>query len=300
MNSYSSLRKQNKSFVTALIALILCILITSSLLFSRLLGYAERESCHYIPLAASLGTTRVTEGYLDSRGGFTPISAYRENGPAPAALAANPGFKVYDDRSVWQGETDIELFCLSYENGEGVVTVHSSNSDKLLAPGTENSYNFSLENNGNVDLAYKMDVEAYFSGGDYVIPVVVSLSDHQGRYLCGTAEEKAPVLALDGVSCEGTVRAGYVMPYTLSWEWPFEGDDSYDTMLGNLAAEEDISLTVVINTMATYTPDPGGDDVPKTGDDGGIVLMLAIMAVSLMALLLLIFLPGRRRREGNE
>ncbi len=302
MNSYSSLRKQNRSSIPALIALVLCILLTSTLLFSRLLGYSQQDKSHYIPLTSSLGTTRVTEGYLDSRGGFTPISAYREgssSGYAPAALAANPGFRVYDDRSVWKGETDIEIFRLSYENGEARVTVQSSDGDKLLAPGTENSYRFSLENNGNVDLAYRLDVEAYFSHGEYVIPVEASLYDYQNNYLTGSPEAKAPVLELNGVSREGTVKAGNVIPFTLEWEWPFEGNDSYDTMLGDLAVEEDISLTIVINTMATYTPEPTPDDdgVPKTGDDGGIMLMFAIMGLSLLALLLLIFLPKGKRED---
>jgi hypothetical protein len=41
------------------------------------------------------------------------------------------------------------------------------------------------------------------------------------------------------------------MPYILQWRWPFDIDDEYDTMLGNLAVEEDISLTIVIRTTAS-------------------------------------------------
>ena len=52
------------------------------------------------------------------------------------------------------------------------------------------------------------------------------------------------------VALRSVLKKGYVMPYTLSWQWPFEGDDAYDTMLGNL--EEDLTLTIVIETYAEY------------------------------------------------
>ena len=73
---------------------------------------------------------------------------------------------------------------------------------------------------------------------DFAAPeldVYARLTDHQGNYLVGTREASADVLELNGVSEKGTIAAGYIQPYTLYWEWPFEEDDVRDTMLGNLA-----------------------------------------------------------------
>ena len=90
-------------------------------------------------------------------------------------------------------------------------------------------------------------------------------------------------------------------PYTLEWQWPFEGDDVYDTMLGNLAVEEEITLTIKINVLSSYTPDAGDDDgIPKTGDSGAVLLAFAAMVVSGVCLLVLMLLPWQKRRDNDE
>ena len=111
----------------------------------------------------------------------------------------------------------------------------------------------------------------------------------------------ADVLRLSEVHTEGTIAAGYVRAYTLQWEWPYErGDDTYDTMLGNLAVDEDITLTVQIRTTATYSEDPNapGGDNPTTGDTAQFGLYAILMVASLGGLLFLL-LP-RGKEEVNE
>lgn len=143
-------------------------------------------------------------------------------------------------------------------------------------------------------------MEAYFSRDDRPIPVEARVTDYRGNYLAGSKTGKADVLELNKVSQTGTLTAGYVAPYTLEWEWPFEGEDAYDTMLGNLALEEDITLTVVIKTTASYTADADTDSgIPKTGDTSQIELAFTVMTVSAAGLLLLLILPRRRRRDGH-
>ena len=294
MNKYSSLRKKNSSTALAAVSLALCVVLSASLLFSRLMTFVPADRQHYIPLTVGNGVTTVVTTQKDS---------LRSGPRQPVVLAASPfltqsWFQVYDENTVWKGETDIEIFRASYKNGQGEVTVKSMDGDKLLAPGTENTYSFTLENTGSNPVAYEMTMEAYFSDGEKVIPVVARVSDHTGRYLCGSEEEYADVLELNNVSDSGTLRAGYVQPYTLQWEWPFEVDDAYDTMLGNLAVEEDITLTIVINTLASYTPvDDGG--IPKTGDTSGIGLAFSAMVISFTGLLILLLIPRRRREEEN-
>lgn len=286
--------KYNTTRLGAAAVLALCVFLSGALLFNRLLDFSQTESLHYIPLTRSRGLTTVTVG---QRQGDTVTSYY-----SPAnhrLLTARPGFRVTDENTVWSGQTDIEIFRISYSNSGGQVTVNSSNGDKLLAPGTANTYKFALENTGNVSLKYSMDMQAYFSHGEYTIPVYARVTDHQGKFLAGSAESMADVMDLNQVSDQGSIRAGYVMPYTLEWEWPFEIDDEYDTMLGNLAVDEDITLTIVINTVASHTAESGGG-IPQTGDTTNIAMMVLVMLASGTGLLLLLLFPPKKREETNE
>ena len=143
-----------------------------------------------------------------------------------------------------------------------------------------------------------MNMEAYFTTGEYIIPVNAQVKDHLGNYLAGSPEGMADVMELNQVSQEGDIAAGHILPFELTWEWPFEEDDVYDTMLGNQAVEEDICLTIVINTMASYTPGPGGG-IPQTGDTSQIALMSGIMLAS-MAGMMLLLLGGKRKQEEQD
>ena len=105
------------------------------------------------------------------------------------------------------------------------------------------------------------------------------------------------MLELNKVSDSGTLKKGYVMPYTLSWQWPFEGDDAYDTLLGNL--EEDLTLTIVIETYAEYAPPSADGGIPKTGDTSHIALWFSVMLGSSAGLMFLLLLM-RRKGEENE
>lgn len=292
MNDYSSLKKRNTAPFAAVVSLALCVILSATMLFSRLLAFTPADTRHYIPLTRSGGFTTVT---ADGRQVAAPYT-HRPPLAAGPVLTAD-WFRTYDENTVWSGETDIEIFRISYENGSGQVTVNSENGEKLLAPGTENTYSFALENTGNNPVKYTMSMEAYFTDGTHVIPVEARVSSHEGVYLCGSADSYAPVLDLNQVADSGSLKAGYIMPYTLQWRWPFEIDDEYDTMLGNLAVEEDISLTIVIRTTASYTPDPGSG-IPKTGDTSNITLMFTIMVASGAGLLILL-IPQRKRKEEN-
>ena len=300
MNNYASLRKQNKSSVPAtVISLVLCVTLSATMLFSRLVGFVAADTQYYVPLTKGNGITTVTVGQRQSDGSVIFQGYHPDN---HRLLTANPGFRVYDENTVWSGETNVEIFRISYSNGEGRVTVRSANGDKLLAPGTENTYNFTLENTGDASLDYTLTMEAWFSHDEMPIPIQARVVDYKGNYLAGSAEGKTDVLELNRVNQEGTLRAGYVAPYTLEWEWPFEmGNDAYDTLLGNLATEEDITLTIAIKTTASYNPNPnaeGGN--PKTGDTHNIGLLTGIMVSSAAGLLLLLLLPRRKREGENE
>lgn len=295
MNSYASLRKQNKGVLTTVVSLLLCVVLSATMLFSRLTAFAAADTRHYIPLTESGGLTVVQTVDMENTlyaPGHSPLLAQSP------FLTAN-WFRVTDKNGVWKGQTGIEIFRISYENGAGKVTVNSSDGDKLLAPGTENEYTFALENTCNENVKYEMTMEAYFTDGTHAIPVEARVFDHKGNYLAGSEGGYADVLALNSVEDKGTLRPGYVMPYTLQWQWPFEqGADDYDTMLGDLAVDEDIMLTIVINTVASYSPTADGG-IPKTGDTSHVMFYAGVMVTSAAALLLLLLLSKRKQEEEN-
>lgn len=277
--------------------LLLCVMLSAAMLFSRLVSYTKADTRQYIPLTRSNGITTVLVGGGD--GSFVRAEGFNPN--RPVLLAASPfltanWFRVTDENIVWKGNTRVEIFRASYANGESQITVKSSDGDKLIAPGTENSYTFALENTADGPVEYAISMKAYFSSEDYIIPVEAKVTrDTDKKYLLGSAVSYDDVLELNKVSDSGTLKKGYVMPYTLSWKWPFEGDDAYDTLLGNL--EEDLTLTIVIETYAEYAPPSADGGIPKTGDTSHIGLWFTVMLGSCAGLMILLLLM---RRKGEE
>ena len=290
---YASLRKQNKSRMLAVATLVLCVILSAVMLFSRLMVYSPMSKCQYIPLTRSNGITHVTKSTRSSIAQVNP----RMLAARPLFLAA-PGFRAYDENTVWSGETDVEIFSIQYDNESGETTVRSTDGVKILAPGTGSTYHFALENTGNVSLDYTLEMEAWFTDAAYPIPVAASVVGHEGEYLLGSAEEMVDVLRLEEVRQSGAIAAGNIMPYALNWEWPFELDDVYDTMLGNMAVNQDLTLTVVIKTTASYSEDPDepGGFPPKTGDMAHIELYAVMMVVSMAGIIAILLL----RNKENE
>lgn len=299
MNSYASLKKRNKSPFFAVVILALCVIISACVLFSRIIAFTTHSGALRIPLTQSNGITSVTSFQRTVSSHSAPrINLLSAGSVAPAQnLTANPGFEVEDENTVWQSQTDVEIFRVSYENGEGRVTVNSNNGEKILAPGATNEYLFTLKNTGNVDLDYTLQIEAYFSNNEYLIPVETRVIDYQGRYVAGTQDSYVDVLELNTIDISDSISAGYIAPYTLQWQWPFEGGDDYDTFLGNLAMEEDLTLTIVIRTTAEYG---GQGGMPDTGDHSNLLLPAVAMVASFGGLLTVLLLPRKKREERNE
>ena len=218
---------------------------------------------------------------------------------AAAAAVAHPGMKVEDENGiVWSYTvTPIEIFHKQY-GGDYPITVLTSDEDKLIAPGTEDEYTFSLKNTGDVKLRYKLWTEAYISPDGLEIPIVAKMSDAKGGYLTGSKEDWSKFLSLHNLEDSGDLNVSSYANYSLSWMWPYESGekvseglediyagDAYDTWLGNRAVDEDLSVKVIIHVMACYD-----ESVPAapTGDDmliwisGGAALLLLILALILL------------------
>ena len=215
----------------------------------------------------------------------------------------NPGFEASDDNTVWSTNTQVEIFRVSYVNGEQVITVNSGNGDKVIAPGTENSYTFKLKNTGNVALDYTVEIDAYFTPADIEIPITGRLNRYDGTWVIGGKDEYAKVPVLDTAEDNATLGAGKYTYYTLDWLWPFEsGNDELDTMLGNLAVDQELTFTIVIKTTATESSNPYDDSgitPPQTGDNTNLTPWIVLAVSSFAMMIFLLFYQNKEKRRDS-
>ncbi|MBP5255802.1 MAG: LPXTG cell wall anchor domain-containing protein [Clostridia bacterium] len=318
MNEYASLKKNKRSgsalwfAVAILIVLEFC---TVAVLGSQILSYSTVQKRNYIRLTEAYGDTKLTVTRKQTaKAPVTGASVVRlgagaAKSPSVVKLSNDPKLEVYDANTVWSTHTDIEIFKIAYENGELVTTVNSfNNTDKVIAPGTENSYTFTLHNTGNKNLKYRFYVDAYFANTDYVIPVEAKMYDYKGKYLCGSADEWRPVLELDPIVETGSLSPDYIADYTIDWRWPFErtdgegldANDAFDTMLGNLAASgESLELHIIIRTEAELSGGGGGQPNPKTGEEISIPILAAVSLIAFVLILVLVFWK-KKDREAEQ
>ena len=323
------------SILWALIAILLIVeLMSCAMLFGQLSSYSKAKTRNYISLTESSANTQVVKKPIDRTALATgraqldqEISTAITTSVAKISVAGKTiggarlaedkpldDFSIYDKNTVWVGTTNVEIFKIKYDNnGDAIFTVNSDGTGevkKLIAPGTNNDYEFTVKNSGTKALEYTLNVEAWIEGTEEIIPVEAKLSYNEDgqHYMLGSADEWKPVLELDGLKRENAgLLAGNICDYTLQWQWPFErtdgegldANDAFDTMLGNLAANgEELTLHIVINTEAWMEEEPPttGENPPQTGDES-IVIWVVLALVTLAAL---IFLPLIMRRRKNE
>lgn len=211
---------------------------------------------------------------------------------------SDPGFEATDGKTAWKTNTEVEIFRVSYENGEHVVTVKSGNGQKIIAPGTENSYTFKLKNTGDVPLDCNVKVEAYFSPAGISVPITGRVSRYDGKWVVGSADSYADVASLNNSEDSMTLAAGRYIYYTLDWKWPYDGsNDELDTLIGDMSADEPLTFTIVITTTATQSDNEGGGIMPPSTGDSGYTLWILLLILSLAALILLFFASKRKRDE---
>lgn len=198
---------------------------------------------------------------------------------------------------------EIQVFYAEYGK-DGEITVQSDFGDKVVAPGTENSYDLYVRNVGKVPISYILEAESRITvdvnGQQTEIPMEASFYTPHGSYLLGGEESLENLGKLDGVKDGSSLSPQHQAKYTLCWSWPFDGDDEFDTLLGNLAAEgEALTVKVAFYVKADYDPDAAGG-VPMTGDSSAIGLWVALFVISTFTLIILLFLRKREQDEENS
>ena len=213
-------------------------------------------------------------------------------------VGKNPEVEVSDgEKKTWKAGTEVNIFSSKYENGKGQATILSDDGSAVVAPGFVSEYKFGMYNNGNMAVVYETDIDFNLKIDDrhqteYNFPLEVILKTVEGKYLIGGEDEWVNI---DDAKLSRYVsvlgRSSYE-EYILKLRWHFDANDELDTMLGNQAITDGVTLTLDINTYAEEHIDPaakGGTPVEGTPDDkneaGGtmrwiwVVLLLACSAI---------------------
>lgn len=314
MSDYASLKKtKTPRTLSVLLALLILLEICSlGVLASRVMTFSSKPSNQTISLTKG---ANVKTGRWNADGSIT----WNEGSAQPetrkqlltasilpgaknrnfAIASARPYFKVSDDDQVWGTETQIEIFHIKYDE-TGAVTVETCNGDKVFAPGTGNVYTYTVKNDESKAVDYTMYVDAWYDGTDKWIPIEAYLKDSDGKNLAGAPDNYVDVLDLNDIVEKKSLAPGASRIYDLGWRWPFErtdGDgldanDEYDTMLGDLAVDNDLKLTVRIRFIAEVD-----EDAPYTGDNSSVAPWALAAGGSLVLICVLLVLKKRDRRE---
>lgn len=194
------------------VLLAVLILATLALLASFILGYVEGDP-NIIELMCDSGA-------MDDVYGDIP----------PGAV---PGMEAEDTQVRWEVETSVDLFKTVYTGPDGAITVESADGSKLIAPGTSNSYEFTLKNTGNIALDYTLMLEGVFRLENKDIPMFVRLS-RDGEWIMGGKDRWIHVDEMNDTSEGNTLPRGETAVYQFEWMWPYEMDDQTDILIGDI------------------------------------------------------------------
>ena len=222
--------------------------------------------------------------------------------PSPKPEESMPEIDLFGGKGeVYHKE--IQIFHAEYDNN-GELTVKSDFGDKVVAPGTENSYDIYVRNVGKDPINYILEAQSRITvdinGEQTEIPIEASFYTPRDSYLLGGDDSLENLGKLDGVTDNGGLSPRNQSKYTLTWGWPFDGDDEFDTLLGNLAAEgEELTVSVAFNVTASYDPNAAGG-MPITGDTSSVGLWVAVFVISTFTLIILLFLSKRENDEEKS
>ena len=166
------------------------------------------------------------------------------------------------EEDIWESGKEVTIFKTNYVNGEGETTVVSQDGTKLIAPGTQSTYKFTMYNNGNMAVVYEIDLDFELKIGDkiqneVVFPLKARLSTENGYYLIGDETEWVNVADATLSKHVSVLGARSYETFVLELLWEFDGgNDALDTKYGDLSVEKGVTLTLGINTYAEEHIDP--------------------------------------------
>lgn len=199
--------------------------------------------------------TERTKQYIDKNISFSPVEVEYDE-------AGNEVFNKVESFEVFKAFYD--------ETGEITVASSSGLDTNIIAPGTSNEVVFKVDNTTKRVFYYTVIMNAVFSNSEVELPVKASLKRYDGVYVYGSPENEDYIGGFKNIKEEYALKPDRYSYYTFEWEWPFEGgNDELDTLLGNMSAEEPLTLTVTLEFEGLFnaTMTPKGikkDDVNAT------------------------------------
>ncbi len=195
-------------------------------------------------------------------------------------ITENGEFTVSSDDTVWEQYTSINIF----------------NGLEIVAPGDSGEFAYTLANDKICDIEYMMTFDKY-EYEEYAIPLTFRLRTAEGNYLGSgewiTADELEDVTSI--------VSSGDNISYILEWQWVFdtgaEEDNIYDTMLGQ---NDLLEYTMVITITASGDEEGTVTDLPKTGDDNHIVMLLIILGAAVLGAGIILYIRVRDNKKDDE
>jgi len=201
-------------------------------------------------------------------------------------------------------DAEVEIFKISYENGQGQVIVLGSNGDNVVAPGTDNRTFVYFKNADTTAIDFILDPKVKFTS-DHKIPVLVRLIRPDGNYVVGSSDTWADIEALNTIPTEeNTLAQGQELLYTVEWKWLFEDDDEsdeYDTFLGDNTGKENIGLELSFGAKAcANTSIAANGGFAKSGMLLNVVYgILWILLLIALILLVIALIKGRNKKNPD-
>jgi len=152
----------------------------------------------------------------------------------------------------------------------GTDSVASSDSDKVVAPGTKGTAaGLTITGVPEVDTKVTFTADVTLTGwttngADYYCPLVFTVTTNNNGVVVTTpiyGTVYADAAAFENAIELEVQKALALFPantainddaLTVAWEWPFEGNDAKDTLLGNRAADGN-AAKVTVEVTATVT-----------------------------------------------
>lgn len=159
--------------------------------------------------------------------------------------------QTVDDQQIWTNDTAVEIFKTADQNVAGESTVQSSNSDKVIAPGTSGTYIFFLQNTGKAKVDYKVSLKAGWELEGVESPLEIRMADDNG-WLTPCRSGWQSISNLSHIPETGQLLPNQKARYIVYWRWAYErGKDEEDTFLGDNT--EETLHTIVIHTEAVQS-----------------------------------------------
>lgn len=214
-----------------------------------------------------------------------------------------------DDKVLWSGDAEIDIFYIEHKNDQGVVTVVSGSGDKVIAPGTKGYYKFNFKNVGNIAVDYNCSINVSFDTTGIVgindLPITVRLKDYEGKYLIGSENKWEKISEVQKFTDSAIIGKNSYVFYEFEWCWAFEsGNDELDTLLGNISSNGMAKLVVDLSATAVQSEDYeaiGGLQIdPNDPRTGGNIVPVPYIVLNLLILILLIILLILKKKQRDK